>query len=185
MFFVPPGGGLFVGLLTPGQPGGLTAVNYRGSGGATPVLDAQPETGAISISDIRTGRGLRLTWPVQDPSFCSENYSILQYDALYERTASLASISGVYSDGDLTIAVNSDGTLTGSDVNSCVFNGSVVVAHANRNYYAATIDVDNCPGSGRFEGIAFLDDSEDLLTNHVLRVIVANPEHALWLWLER
>lgn len=174
--------GLYVGSLASGR---LTAVNYQGSGLATPVLDAQPGAGALSISSVQTQRALKLTWSMPAQNFCTQNYSNMQYDPLYERPASLAVISGVYTNGDLTLSVNSDGVVSGSDVNGCVFNGNVAVVHSDRNYYSATIDVDNCPGSGRLEGVAYLDDTEDGDQNHVFRLIAANPEHALWLWLEK
>jgi hypothetical protein len=85
----------------------------------------------------------------------------------------------------LSLAVNSDGVVSGSDENNCVFNGSVAVVHDDRNYYAATIDVDNCSASGTYEGVAFVDDGVDGAPDSLLRVAAANPQHALSLRLTR
>jgi hypothetical protein len=177
--------GLYVGSVVSEPRFELTAVNYRHTDLATPVLDAQPHAGTISINSVHAGQSLYLIWPALAQDFCSQNYSTMEYDPLYNRPASLAVISGVYTNGDLSLAVNSDGVVSGGDINGCVFNGNVAVVHADRNYYSATIDVDNCPGSGRFEGVAFLDDTWEGVQNHVLRLVVTNPEHALWLWLEK
>lgn len=177
--------GLYVGSISLEPPFDLTAVNYRHSGLATPVLDAQPDAEPIAISSLQGDHSLDLRWSTQAQNFCSQNSTTLSDDPLYDRPASLAIISGVYTNGDLSLSVNSDGVVTGSDINNCVFNGNVAVVHADRNYYSATIDVDNCPGSGRLEGAAFLDDTREGVRNHVLRLVVTNPEHALWLWLEK
>jgi len=166
-------------------PFDLTAVNYRFSGLDTPVLDAQPDAGSLAISSVQAKRQLVLYWAAQSANFCTPNHGTLDYDPLYDRPASLALISGVYSNEEMSLSVNSNGVVSGSDVNNCVFNGNVAMVHADRNYYSATIDVDNCPGSGRFEGIAFLDDTAEGALSHVLRLVVSNPQHALWLWLEK
>jgi hypothetical protein len=85
----------------------------------------------------------------------------------------------------MTLSVNDDGVLSGSDVNGCVLNGSVEIVHSDRNYYSATIDVDNCVAGGSYEGIAFLDDPKDGTPGSVLRVVAANEEHALALRLTK
>lgn len=174
--------GLYVGSLASGR---LTAVNYRGTSAATSVIDARMDADTISLNSVRAQRTLTLTWSGSAPNFCTQTFSDMVYDPLYERPASMAIVSGVYTDGDLTLAVNSDGVVTGSDVYGCVFNGIIAAVHADRNYYSVTIDVGNCPGSGRFEGAAFLDDTEAGIQNQVLRLVAANPEHALWLWLQK
>lgn len=177
--------GLYAGSVSLEAPFDLTAVNYGFFRDDTPVLVARPDADLLAISSVQAKHELVLRWSAQSQNFCSPNSSALDYDPLYDRPASLSIISGVYTNGDLSLSVNSDGVVSGSDINSCVFNGTVAVVHADRNYYSATIDVDNCPGSGRLEGVAFLDDTGEGVHNHVLRLVVANPEHALGLWLEK
>lgn len=177
--------GQYVGSVSPEPTFELSAVKYGSSGLDTHVWDALPDAEPIAISVYQGGDALSLRWSTQKQNFCTEDSTTLSHDPLYDRPASLALASGVYTNGDLTLAVNSDGVVSGSDINSCVFNGNVAVVHADRNYYSANIDVDNCPGSGGFEGVAFLDDTADGVHDRVLRLVVTNPGHALSLRLEK
>lgn len=160
-------------------------MRYQFYGQGSPLLDVLPPADSLRVTAVQRRSELQLTWSTEPSDFCSPNYDILEFMPAYDRPASLAIIAGVYSDGELTLSINSDGAVSGSDINNCVFNGNVAVVHADRNYYDATIDVDNCTGHESLEGIAFFYATEDATPNRWLRLAVANSQHAMWLQLEK
>ena len=181
--FVYTPAGIYIGSVTEGPPFSVAAVNYEVA--EIPLaLVAQPDAYPLSITAVQPVSHLHLQW-AEPGNFCSPGKIDLQYDDLFERPASLALIAGVYTDGDLTIAVNSDGVISGSDMNSCVLNGNVAVVHADRNYYSVVVEVDNCAASGSYEGAAFLRDAEAGGTNNEILLAAANSSHALWLTVDK
>ena len=185
--FVDTPAGTYVGSVTEGPrylpPDDVTAVNYRIVQDTPLAMVAQPDADPLEITYVDPGIRLRVQWAPVAANFCSPNDSDLQYDDHFERPASLAIIAGVYTDGSVSIAVNSDGVVNGSDMDGCVLNGTVAVIHADRNYYSTTMDVDNCAASGTYEGAAFIEDAAEGGQDNELVLAVANSQHAIWLTL--
>lgn len=88
-----------------------------------------------------------------------------KYDTLYERDSSLAVVSGIYSDTDgigytETYTIESDGTITGSDTDGCVFGGLVSILDPNYNMYRVQLTVSNCADlDGTYTGLGALSDA--------------------------
>ncbi len=176
--------GTYVGSVTEGPPFDVIAVKYAPEQDTPLALVAQPDAEALAIASVQTRTRLQIEWARQD-NFCSSGGTSLHYNALFERPASLAIIEGVYTDGSMSMAVNSEGVISGSDLNGCVLNGTVAVVHSNRNYYSAAIDVDSCPASGTYEGAAYIGDATDGGQNNELFLFVANTQHAIRLRLDK
>lgn len=103
------------------------------------------------------------------------------YDDSYERASSLALISGTYSDTDgaytETYTIGSDGALTGSDTDGCVFNGQVSIIDSRYNAYDITLTISNCIATTTLNGLAALGD--DTGTNDLLYVSAGNSTYAV------
>jgi hypothetical protein len=87
----------------------------------------------------------------------------LDYSSLYNRSASLEKLQGVYTydgpDGLHSIVVDASGNLTGEDYDGCTLSGSVTVPHADRNYYRFTGTLGDCSiYDGPMHGLIYLDD---------------------------
>ncbi len=103
---------------------------------------------------------------------------VLNYDPLYDRDASLATIAGMYETpvgSILTIA--SDGvTFVQDAISGCVTNGQVSLTLTNANLYDIQYQMDNCIGQdaiwngSSFGGLVVLDNtaSPELLTIAVI-----------------
>lgn len=171
--------GIYVGSITGGTIK-VTAVRYNRAEGVPFAWSANPGAKPLKITKLQEKARLGIEWEPAPPNFCTQGNSVLGYfTSLYERPSSLALIAGVYTDGLLTIAVNSDGVVTGSDMDGCVLNGNVGVVHPDRNYYSVVVDVANCAASGNYEGAAFLGDGQGWKIN-VLQIVAANPDYAIW-----
>ena len=91
----------------------------------------------------------------------------LNYDALYERDSSLATIAGMYDDGSgIVTDIGSDGTIFEQDpVSGCVTNGQVNVIDSSFNAYDFQFGFSNCTGQfailngASFVGIGALDNT--------------------------
>ena len=67
----------------------------------------------------------------------------------YSQPVTLPQLAGTYTRSTfafttLTLTIESDGRLTGSDSNGCVMNGSVAIADQGRNMVRMQVDVANC-----------------------------------------
>ncbi len=99
----------------------------------------------------------------------------LDYDPLYDRDSSLATIAGNYDDGSgIVTNISSDGTIFEQDpVSGCVTNGQVRVIDSAFNAYDFEFGFSNCTGQdailngSSFVGIATLDN---IVTAEVLIV---------------
>ncbi len=99
----------------------------------------------------------------------------LNYDAIYERDSSLATIAGVYDDGSgIVTDIASDGMIFEQDpVSGCVTNGQVAVIDSAFNAYDVQFGFSNCTGpfailnGSSFVGIGTLDNT---VTPEVLNV---------------
>ena len=103
------------------------------------------------------------------------------YDDSYERSSSLSKISGTYSDttGSYTetYTIGTDGALTGSDTDGCVYNGQVSIIDASYNAYDIVLTASNCVATTTFNGLAALGD--DTGTNDLLYVSAGNGTTAV------
>jgi hypothetical protein len=119
----------------------------------------------------------------------SATYS-LQFRSQYNRSASLASVAGVYSlpanpnNLVVTVAINSNGALTvnASEPAGCTMNGTVTVPHANRNYYRWSGTFTSCGAlNGQHSGVLHLDDTAPG-TNNTIRMFGQNQAQTLAAW---
>jgi hypothetical protein len=91
----------------------------------------------------------------------------LNYDAIYERDSSLATIAGLYDDGSgIVTDIASDGMIFEQDpVSSCVINGQVSIIDPDFNLYDFQFGLSNCTGpdailnGASFVGLGLLDDT--------------------------
>jgi hypothetical protein len=106
------------------------------------------------------------------------------YDDIYERDSTLAVISGIYSDSDglgytETYTIDSAGTITGSDTDGCIFNGSVSILNSNYNMYRINLSVDNCGNlNGAYIGLGALGDEGGSL-NDTLVISITGSEFVI------
>jgi hypothetical protein len=115
------------------------------------------------LGETRT-RGARVEAEVDDgvlrgeAEFDRDDYSFtLNPSADYDRAVSLALLAGVYTRREnsifgeevtLTVTIESNGTLTGSYSNGCVFNGNASIPDAAHNMVRLQIDLANCGSQG-------------------------------------
>ena len=75
----------------------------------------------------------------------------------YDRSVSLATLAGVYTqrtqtifgeEVTLTVTIDASGQLTGSYSNGCVFNGDASIPDASHNMVQLQIDLANCGSQG-------------------------------------
>ena len=173
--------GVFIGSISNEPPFAVEAVNYVRSAGIPLARLALPNDGVLTIETVEKHSLLHVTWRSFVRGFCPSAAAVLAFVSTYERSASLTTVAGVYSDqsNTLSLSVNSDGIVSGSDTNGCVLNGTFAVARSDRSYYLASVDVDNCAAAGRYEGVAFLLDANGGRNNELV-LSVANAEHAIW-----
>jgi hypothetical protein len=95
-----------------------------------------------------------------------------QPDGAYQERIDLRSLAGVYtrtiyprpgSPLTLTLTIGSDGSLTGSHSNGCVFSGSVAIPNPARNMVSVDLELSDCGGfqsssrwNGRYGGLGIL-----------------------------
>lgn len=80
--------------------------------------------------------------------------------------ASLSTVSGNYSDVNqsVSIAIDADGVLSGSDIEGCIYTGAVKVPESSVNVYSLAMDISSCAEfDGSYTGLAtytqLFDDS--------------------------
>ncbi len=100
---------------------------------------------------------------------------VLNYSPLYEETSSLDKLEGIWtfnqaSSGGaiytLTLTINADGSIFGSDTAGCIYNGSVTIIDSRYNVYRMSLAVSSCNefddiynGLASFSETAFLGRS--------------------------
>jgi hypothetical protein len=100
----------------------------------------------------------------------------LAYDPSYETDSSLDKTSGIwmYSGADaytVTLTIEVDGDIFGSDTNGCVYGGFISILDADYNVYRATVLVSDCGSiNDEYNGFAFLSDK---LTISVSKNVIA------------
>jgi hypothetical protein len=90
----------------------------------------------------------------------------LTYNPLFDRSASLATIAGMYDDAGNVLTIDSTGALFEQDATTgCTLNGQVAVIEPSHNVYAVEFAIDTCaPDPDGFNGttwtgVAALDDT--------------------------
>jgi hypothetical protein len=101
----------------------------------------------------------------------------LVYDPLSARGSSLENVSDNWQVsaeiGDLVIAIDTNGTLSGQDSAGCTYNGAVEIIDPAINVYSITATRTGCSiGNGDYSGLAAVIDGDN--ENDTLRVIVSN-----------
>lgn len=193
--FTQSGVGTFelVGLISNGQirfisldagviyEGSLTVSgqNFTGSTINYEIGGEQFATSSLT-GTIQTGQSI-------SGSFTSSNGDTgiisLTYDPITDRGSSLTTISsnwGIAVGADsLTISIDSNGLLTGSDTDSCIYNGSVEIIDADVNIYGIDLDVSSCgPDNGVYSGFAVVTDNA---TENDALVIAVTSEDAVYI----
>lgn len=105
----------------------------------------------------------------------------LVYDSTYERTSSLALLSGTWIDVNSdTYTVQSDGTLFGQDSFGCVYSGRVSIINPSFNAYRFSLDVSNCSGfNGTYTGLGTLGDLQLANDNRLFTYQISNQVWSL------
>lgn len=93
--------------------------------------------------------------------------AVLNYDTLYERNSSLATIAGMFVDlSGIVTTISSDGTFFKQDpVTGCVTNGQFSIIDSNFDLYDIEFGLSNCTGQfaifngTSFVGLATLDNT--------------------------
>lgn len=85
---------------------------------------------------------------------------------MWDRPAAMETVAGVYtrstSNGyTMTLAIDTDGQMTGSDSRGCVFSGTVNVADPHHNLYAIDASLSSCGTlDGNYQGLGTLLDAD-------------------------
>lgn len=94
------------------------------------------------------------------------NSAFLNYDSLYERDSSLATIAGNYDDAGLTFNIAGNGVIFEQDPDTgCVTNGQVSIIDSQFNAYDILTTLSNCEGEfavfngATFTGLATLNNT--------------------------
>jgi hypothetical protein len=117
----------------------------------------------------------------------------LNYLSLYEQSSSLDLASGVWTFSEapsggfvytVTLTIDSDGDLFGSDTAGCIFSGQLNIIDETRNAYGVTASVTAC---GEFDGdYTGLAHSFDFgAPNNSVRLSIANANFAYWAVLQK
>jgi hypothetical protein len=110
----------------------------------------------------------------------------------YNRGISLAGLAGVYTRRDdtifgeevtLTMTIESNGQLTGSYSNGCVFNGSAAIPDTSHNMVELQIDLANCGShgsqkawNGAYAGLGVLLAGDDVFYHSVIGPTWLGPQ---------
>lgn len=86
--------------------------------------------------------------------------------AQYERGANLSTLAGIWSVSDdsgyaLTLTINNDGSVNGSDTMECMYLGTATIPDAAVNVYALALDISSCGSrNGSYTGYGVLGDDQ-------------------------
>jgi hypothetical protein len=127
-------------------------------------------TGTFS-GTVRERQSITATFNFKTSSGASDSGSgTFNYNALYDRDSSLATIAGNYLDPDTgaVINVNSNGVIFSQDaVTGCVLNGQVSIIDSRYNVYRVEYQFESCEGFQVYlngttaTGIGVLDNTVD------------------------
>jgi len=110
------------------------------------------------------------------------------YSDTHQRSSSFAKLSANWSltDGaySVTITVDQNGAINGSDSDSCIFTGNANIPDANVNTYAMELSITSCSAlDGAYTGLAVLDD--DTVQDDTLVISIDSGQVAIVLVLGR
>jgi len=97
----------------------------------------------------------------------------LAYDDSYETESSLDKTTGIWTfSGDagytVTLTIEFDGDIFGSDTNGCVYSGLISVLDGNYNAYRAVVLISECGlVNDEYNGLAFLSDFDGGVLNRL------------------
>jgi hypothetical protein len=117
----------------------------------------------------------------------------LVYSSLYEQTSSLEHAAGVWTFTEasltgplyiVTLTIDGDGQIFGSDTTGCVFSGELGTIETEFNTYAASMTLTSCGTfDGDYTGLAHLFDLSG--AEGALRLSFANTTSAWWSDLQK
>lgn len=96
--------------------------------------------------------------------------------------ASLSTVTGNYvtEDQETSVAIDSDGLISGSDTDGCQYEGVISVPDSSVNIYSLTLDVSSCGnGDGAYTGLATYAEIFDDSTQKVLMFQVDNGVYSV------
>jgi hypothetical protein len=145
---------------------------------------------AASVKVTRDGDGLS-----GELEFRGDTYT-LQLSAApdYTQALTLQQLSGTYSrssffSSSLTLTIDAEGRLTGSDSNGCIMNGNVSIADPGRNMVRMRVDMENCRNghgssrewNGSYNGLGLLlragdDQREDVFFHSMIGPTWLGPQ---------
>ncbi|MBT8088936.1 MAG: hypothetical protein KJO01_01880 [Gammaproteobacteria bacterium] len=110
------------------------------------------------------------------------------YSDTHQRTSSFSKLSAnwFYTDGlySVTISIDQNGSISGSDTDGCVYVGDASIPDASVNTYAFDVTVMSCgPFNGMYAGLAVLDD--DTVQDDTLILSIDNGQVAIVLVMAR
>ena len=111
----------------------------------------------------------------------------LFYDSTYERSSSLAKMSGTWTDPQRnTFTVEANGSIFGQDGFGCVYTGNVSIIDPLYNVYRLTINVTNCADiNGTYTGLGTIGDRVAANDDQLFIFQVSNDLWALTSTLEK
>lgn len=118
-------------------------------------------------AELRTVGGIRDIRGSYTSSDGTRGAIALAYDPITDQGSSLEAISdnwGIVNtggSGGLSLVVDDNGTLSGSDSGGCVYNGQVEIIDPAVNIYGIDLSIANCDelsNNGDHTGFAFIDD---------------------------
>lgn len=146
------------------------ATSYSSAGAlATATLTGSVVTGTSMTGTFTTSNG------------SSGSFS-LTYDPVSARGASLATLSANWMETDgaytISISIDSNGVLTGSDTDGCVYTGGVTIQSASINIYSISLAATSCGVfNGSYSGYGVVSDTS--ITNDTLTFVVSNSNYIL------
>ncbi|MGB5259922.1 MAG: hypothetical protein WBO34_05295 [Gammaproteobacteria bacterium] len=107
----------------------------------------------------------------------------LAYDPVTDRGSSLATTNAVWSATNglytITLAIDINGMITGSDTDGCVYNGAGSIIDAGKNIYRVNITVTSCGVlNGTYDGYGSVLDN--VIANDTLIYAVQNANYLLY-----
>jgi len=131
---------------------------------------------AVSLTGTNASNTMSLTY--------SGGIVSVTYNAIYERSSSLAKTNGIWSWTDgasytQTLTIDASGNIDGSDTDGCVFSGSISTPNTSVNIYNVTLMLELCGAiNGTYTGTATLSDG--LGAYDSLTIGAANNQDALF-----
>ena len=118
-----------------------------------------------------------------ETSYGSTGTITLAYDALTDKGSSLATTEGVWSltrgTYTLTLAIDINGVITGSDTDGCIYNGGGSIIDSSINIYRVGTTVTSCGDfNGTYSGYGVVSD--DRFKNDTLTYVVNNANYLLF-----